>query len=101
GPAAHFLAPWTGSLDGHGRLYLADGNMIRWIDLASGAVTTLAGTPDVDNGSYDGTGPHASFNTPSGVAATPATVYVADTENHTIRAIDVATAAVTTIAGTQ
>jgi sugar lactone lactonase YvrE len=99
GAAAHFVAPWQGALDGAGHLYLADGNMIRTIDLATAAVTTLAGTMDVNNGSYDGVGANASFNTPSGVAAFGGQVYVTDTENHTLRRIDVATATVTTIAG--
>ncbi len=99
GAVAHFIAPWNGGLDGQGKLYLADGNMIRAIDLATGAVRSLAGAPGINNGSYDGVGAMASFNTPSGVAATPQAVYVTDTENHTLRQIDVATATVTTIAG--
>ena len=80
-------------------LYVADsGNhRIRAIDLASTAVTTIAGsgTP----GHADGTGTAAQFNIPSGLAVSGDTLYVADNVNHRIRAIDLTSKAVTTIAG--
>src|SRR5262245_56025385 len=48
---AHFIYPRTGALDGAGHLYLADGNMIRAVDLGGGGrVTTLAGLPDTVGG---------------------------------------------------
>jgi sugar lactone lactonase YvrE len=62
-------------------------------------VTTLAGTA-VTPGSEDGTGPDARFRVPRGVAVDSAgTLYVADTNNHTIRKIT-AGGVVTTLAGT-
>src|SRR6185503_6069679 len=42
GADAHFADPWSMATDGNGRLFLADGEMIRAIDLASVSVTTLA-----------------------------------------------------------
>ena len=80
-------------------LYVADsGNhRIRAIDLASTAVTTIAGsgTP----GHSDGAGSTSQFNTPSGLVVSGSILYVADNLNHRIRAIDLTSKAVTTIAG--
>ena len=51
-----------------------------------GAVSTLAGWPGYYGGSADGAGSAARFNWPSSVAVDGAgNVYVADTDNHTIR----------------
>ena len=84
-------------------LYVADysNNRIRAIDLASAAntVSTIAGsgTP----GYADGPGTTAQFLQPGGLAVSGDTLYVADTSNNRIRAIDLASATktVSTIAG--
>ena len=62
-------------------------------------MTTLAGSGGV--GSVDDTGAAATFNFPSGITYSPdgTTVLVADSYNHKIRKIDVASEAVTTLAG--
>jgi DNA-binding beta-propeller fold protein YncE len=62
-------------------------------------VTTLAGSDTA--GFADGTGNDASFSRPSGLAysADGSTIAVADTFNQRVRLIDVATGAVTTLAG--
>jgi sugar lactone lactonase YvrE len=63
-------------------------------------VTTLAGTAGTV-GSTDATGAAARFFRPRGLAADGSGhLYVADTNNHTIRMITTATGVVTTIAGT-
>lgn len=62
-------------------------------------VTSLAGLAGV-TGNVDGIGPEARFATPTGVAVSATGIaVVADSENHTIRRLIVATGAVDTIAG--
>ena len=82
-------------------LYVTDtGNhTIRKIVISTGAVTTLAGTAGL-SGSTDGTGAAARFYYPDGIITDGTNLYVADTENNTIRKIVISTGAVTTLAGT-
>ena len=61
-------------------------------------VTTLAGTPG-QSGSADNTGAAARFNEPCHITTDGTNLYVADTDNHTIRKIVIATGEVTTLAG--
>ena len=98
GAAAHFSDPWTFAGDGAGTLYLADGSIIRAVDEATATVTTIAGTAG-NVGASDGVGPAASFYQPGGMVLIGGTLYLCDTENHTIRTLDVATATVATYAG--
>ncbi len=100
GAAAQFSAPFGIAADPAGNLYVADaGNRTIRKITAAGVVTTLAGTPGVV-GSADGTGAAAQFYNPGGIAAdTAGNVYVADTNNSTIRKITAA-GVVTTLAGT-
>jgi sugar lactone lactonase YvrE len=98
GAAVHFSDPWVFAGDGAGTVYLVDGSIVRAIDEATATVTTLAGTAGVVGG-VDAVGPAASFFQPGGVAFVAGTLYLCDTENHAIRAIDVASATVTTYAG--
>ena len=65
----------------------------------SGATSTLAGTAG-NSGSADGTGTSARFNDPNGVTTDGKNLYVADSGNHTIRKVVIATGEVTTLAGT-
>jgi sugar lactone lactonase YvrE len=99
GSAAHFRGPAAVAIDGAGTVYVADtlNYTIRKIT-SSGVVTTLAGMPG-QAGSADGAGVAARFNNPAGIAVDAAgTVYVADTDNSTIRTITPA-GVVSTIAG--
>jgi sugar lactone lactonase YvrE len=102
GAAAQFALPDGVASDGAGSLFVADGanHAIRKVDVATGVVTTLAGSQLRYSGSTDGTGAAAQFNDPAGVAfAGTGDLFVADSGNHTIRKVDVATGAVTTVAG--
>jgi len=98
GHAAIFDAPLGAVSDGT-NLYVADSanHAIRKIVIATGEVTTLAGSGSV--GSANGVGTAASFNTPSSVVIDGANLYVADTYNNLVRKIDIATATVSTLAG--
>jgi sugar lactone lactonase YvrE len=100
GAAARFLNPSGLATDGSGNLYVTDtsSSTIRKIT-AEGIVTTLAGTASAA-GSIDGLGAAARFRFPSGLAVDASgNIFVADTNNHTIRKITPA-GMVTTLAGT-
>ena len=101
GAAAQFNSPSGITIDTAGNLFVADtGNQtIRKITAAAGVVTTLAGTAGV-TGSANGNGAAAQFNYPFGIAADMSgNLFVADTNNSTIRKITTA-GTVTTLAGT-
>src|SRR5664280_2588201 len=100
GSDARFQNPSGVAVDGAGNVYVADTlNHTRGRDLAEGVVSTLAGTPG-SSGSTDGTGSAAQFQGPQGLTIDSAgNLYVADTNNHTIRKVVPATGEVTTIAG--
>jgi sugar lactone lactonase YvrE len=71
-----------------GRLYVADtyNNKIKVIDLSDRACRTLAGTGEP--GQSDGPAAAATFDEPAGLAVASGKLYVADTNNHRIRVID-------------
>lgn len=81
-------------------LYVTDmyNHTIRKIVIATGAVTTLAGTAGA-NALTNGTGAAARFDAPFGIAYTDGNLYVADYNNHVIRKIVASTGVVTTFAG--
>ena len=68
-------------------LYVADeyNNEIRQVVIATGAVTTLAGSTTY--GSVNGTGSAASFHYPCGITTDGTNLYVADEYNNEIRMI--------------
>jgi len=81
------------------RLFIADSdhNRIVVARLDGTLLETIGtGTHGADDGAFD----RATFFRPQGMALDGETLYVADTENHLIRQIDLNTKAVTTIAGT-
>src|SRR6202043_3983058 len=99
GNTARFNFPNDIAVDSGGNLYVSDAfnNTIRKITPA-GVASTLAGLAG-NAGSADGTGGAARFNFPDGVAVdSTGNVYVADTNNSTIRKITPA-GVVTTLAG--
>jgi hypothetical protein len=87
GTSATFDTPYGITTDGT-NLYVSDnGNhTIRKIVIATGAVATLAGKV-LTSGFDDGTGTSAAFNMPYGITSDGTKLYLADTNNHTIRKI--------------
>lgn len=102
GDQVMFALPQHLAVSGSG-IYVPDtGNhVLRRIDLATGQTSTVAGTAGTPGFQGDG-GPAADalFNAPVGVAVDhDGTIYVADANNHAIRAID-PDGIVRTVAGT-
>ena len=87
GLAARFIGPEQITTDGT-NLYVTDvsNNTIRKIVIATGVVSTLAGSPGV-SGSNDGIGSTARFNGPFGITTDGTSLYVTDFCNSTIRRI--------------
>lgn len=100
GAAARFSYPSAIAVDAAGNAYLTDSNnhSIRKVT-PQGVVTHYAGGTGV-GGSADGPAASARFFFPGGIAVDAAgTLFIADTNNHTIRRI-AANGEVTTVAGT-
>lgn len=86
-----------------GMLYITEtsNNDIRSIDTTTFQVTRIAGNP-ATSGSADGDGINALFSSPQGICTDGTYLYVADTNNNTIRQITIAAPhTVTTLAGTR
>ena len=96
-----FARPSGVAVDGSGNVYVADtlNNMIRKVTSA-GVVSTIAGQAGVA-GSADGTGTAALFQGPQGLAIDPSgeALYIADTNNQTVRKMVLSSGEVSTIAG--
>ena len=102
GASARFYRPYDVVLTSDDTTaYIADrGNHnIRKIIVATGVVTTLAGSGS--SGSADGAAGSCSFNAPLGLALTSdnAYLYVTDSSNFKIRRVSIATGVVSTLAG--
>ena len=74
-----------------GKLYIADtmNHKIKQLDLEKNEITTLAGNGK--HGSANGDLSNSSFFEPTGIAVFENLVYVADTNNHLIRILDLET----------
>lgn len=99
GADARFHSPTGITTDGT-VLYVADrdNENVRTVDPATGQVTTLAGLAG-ESGFQDGTGADARFSGPAGLTSDGTYLYLTETRNHTVRRIEIATGAVTTVAG--
>jgi thiol-disulfide isomerase/thioredoxin len=95
---ARLQHPLALTLDDAGRVYIADtyNSKIKMIDLTSLTTVTLTGrgTP---GGYVDGSLERAAFDEPSGISYVNGRLYVADTNNHAIRVIDLAAGSVETL----
>ena len=86
---------------GDGRVYIAEagGHRIRVIG-ADGVLNTIAGTGVPGFSGDGGVGTAAQLTRPGGLALAGSTLYVADTWNHRVRAVDLGTGVIRSVAGT-
>jgi len=94
--------PYGVALDGTGNIYIADDldNRVRKVVLATGVITTIAGTGVAGFSGDGGPAISAQLNGPGGVATdTAGNVYILDVNNQVIRKVDTA-GNISTFAGT-
>lgn len=95
--------PSGGLALGNGKLYVAEtlSHRIRAIDLTTNVITTIAGTGTGGSAGDDGPALQAQFFHPRDLELGPdGRLYVADTDNSRVRAIDLTTGIVKTVVGT-
>ncbi|MBI4317483.1 MAG: alkyl hydroperoxide reductase [Chloroflexi bacterium] len=103
-PARPLAFPGKLIVDASRHLYVADSNHNRIVvarvddDALHARVEAIIGSGSA--GLADGDFKTAAFNRPQGLALDGDTVYVADTQNHALRAVDLRKHLVTTFAGT-
>jgi sugar lactone lactonase YvrE len=106
--AARLNAPIGVAVDADGNVFIADtyNDRIRKVDHATGVITTVAGTGQVGGtgqiGDVGDGGPatSAELYQPQDVAVdADGNLLIADTANHRIRRVDMATGVITTVAG--
>ena len=89
--------------DRQGNLWVAlrEGNAVYKLDLAQGAIHHVAGTGKKGFTGEGGPAKAATLNGPKGLSVAPdGNVFIADTENHAIRMIDVKRGTIELVAGT-
>ena len=79
-------------------LYVLDGGSIRRVEISTGRVTTIAGSPTVF-GYRDGNPSQAMFAAPTGLWSDGSYLYIADNLNNVIRRMGLPNGQVQTIAG--
>ncbi len=83
-----------------GRLWVADTGHHRILEVDPSTGDVLAAFGSGARGADDGPAGDATFNAPHGLALGDGRLYIADTNNHLIRAIELDTGTVTTVVGT-
>jgi sugar lactone lactonase YvrE len=94
--------PRTMVMDRDGTIYLAlrEGNALYRIAPKSGTLHHLAGTGEQGYAGDGGPARQATLAGPKGLALAGRSLYLADTESHTIRQVNLATGIITTVLGT-
>jgi sugar lactone lactonase YvrE len=90
------------ALDDQDRLYVVDteNHRIRRIDFAANVIETVAGNGVAGFGGDGGPATEASLAWPRDIAFGPdGRLYIADTDNHVIRAVDLGSGVITTVVG--
>ena len=98
---ATLYAPSGVALDSAGNLYIADtnNNRIREVAMATGIITTIAGTGAAGYTGDNGAATSATLNKPSAVVEGSTGLYILDSGNNAVRMVS-ATATISTVAGT-
>ena len=93
--------PRAMALDPNGNLYLAlrEGNAIYRIDLGTRTIHHVAGTGERGYTGDGGPAALATLGGPKGLAYDDGRLYIADTENHVIRMVDVERGVISTVLG--
>ena len=94
--------PRTMAFDGDGNVYLAlrEGNAIYRINTKTATIHHVAGTGEQGYAGDGGPARAAKLGGPKGLAYFRGLLYVADTENHAIRRLDLSSGIITTVLGT-
>jgi sugar lactone lactonase YvrE len=105
GPANQALLnfPTAVVVDRAGHLYIADtlNHRVRRVDAVTGVVTTVAGLGQARSFGDGGLAVEAGLNEPAALALSDRNVlYIADQSNNRIRAVDLGTGMICTVAGT-
>jgi DNA-binding beta-propeller fold protein YncE len=100
--SAPLNGPRTIAIDPDGTLYLAlrEGNAIYRIAPDSGTLHHVAGTGEQGYSGDGGPARAARLGGPKGLAFARGNLYVADTENHVVRRIELQTGIISTVLGT-
>jgi len=104
GPATEALLnfPTAVAVDGQGHLYIADtmNHRVRRVDAQTGIITTIAGTGQARFSGDGGPADHAALNEPAALAVdAQGQLYIADQSNNRVRAVDLKTGIIRTVAG--
>jgi sugar lactone lactonase YvrE len=94
--------PRTLALAANGDLYLAlrEGNTIYRIDAKTQTIHKVAGTGEQGYSGDGGSALNAKLSGPKGLTLSGNDLYLADTESHTIRRVDLKTKVISTVLGT-
>jgi sugar lactone lactonase YvrE len=105
GPAteATLNFPTAVAVDAQGHLYIADtmNHRVRRVDAYTGIITTIAGTGQARFSGDGGPADRAALNEPAALAVdAQEQLYIADQSNNRVRAVDLKTGMIRTVAGT-
>ncbi|MDH4187366.1 MAG: hypothetical protein OEV08_10235, partial [Nitrospira sp.] len=105
GPADQALLnfPTAVAVDNNGHLYIADtlNHRVRRVDAGTGVITTVAGMGLPRYSGDGGLAVEAGLNEPAALAVSATGIlYIADQNNNRVRAVDLATGMIRTVAGT-
>ena len=99
--SAQLYNPYDVDFDSAGNFYIVSANhRVRKVDIATGNISSIAGTGMSNFAGDGGAATSASLSYPNGIAIDSSdNIYIADTWNQRVRRIDATTGNITTIAG--